>query len=86
MQRRTDFSSAFEQRVMSIPFTKTLPDVGRSKARICRNSVLLPEPLPPNSTMVSPCSMSRLSPSSIRRPSYSTTRSRIEMIGIRISP
>ena len=71
---------------MSIPFTWTLPDFGRSSPMIWRNSVLFPEPLPPSRTIVSPCSMSRFSPFNTRRPSYSTTKSRIEMIGIKVSP
>ena len=86
MERRILLSSDDEQFVISTPLTITLPDFGRSSPMICRNSVLFPEPLPPNRTMVSPASMSRLSLFKTRRPSYSTTKSRTEMTGISALP
>ena len=67
---------------MSVPLIEMLPDFGRSRPRICRNSVLFPEPLPPSRTVIWPGSMSRFKPSSTRRPSYSITRSRTEIRAI----
>src|ERR1039457_5627954 len=39
---------------MSVPLIEMLPDFGCSSPRICRKSVLFPEPLPPSRTVVSP--------------------------------
>ena len=44
-----------------------LPEVGRSSASRWRSSVLLPEPLPPMITMISPWRTSRSTPSRIWR-------------------
>ena len=71
---------------MSVPLIEMLPDFGCSRPRICRNNVLFPEPLPPSRTVIWPGSMSRFKPSSTRRPSYSTTRSRTEIMDIYVFP
>lgn len=39
---------------VSWPNTLIVPDVGRSRPRICRTSVVLPEPEPPTIDTISP--------------------------------
>ena len=65
------FRSSFKSRALnaarSRPKSRTVPDDGRSSAIRWRRSVLLPEPLPPMMTMISPSTTSRLTPLRIWR-------------------
>ena len=64
---RTLLNSSSDNVVISTPSTIIWPDVGRCKPIIKRNRVLLPLPLPPKMTSVSPSAMVRLTESNITR-------------------
>ena len=81
MVRRMSLSSFGEQRLISTPRTRTVPEVGRSSPMICRSMVVLPEPLPPSSAITSPASMFRLTPSSTRWSPYWTVKLSTEIAG-----
>ena len=51
---RSNISSAFIF-VMSLPSSRIAPEVGWCRPSRCLSSVLLPEPEPPMTTMISPC-------------------------------
>ena len=58
------------------PSMSTWPRVGRSMPLVIFSAVVLPEPLRPSRTRVSPASTAKLTPASIGRPpiSYDTSR------------
>ena len=66
---RTVLNSSSDNVVISVPSTIICPDVGRCKPISNRSNVLLPLPLPPNITNVSPSLIVRLTESKITRDS-----------------
>ena len=54
MRRRIGSSSSSDSPSMLMPKARTSPESGRMSPATCRSSTVLPEPLPPMTTSVSP--------------------------------
>ena len=72
-------SSSMSQR--GRPSSRTVPSDGRSSPIRCFSSVLLPEPLPPMITKISPCSTSKVRSRITTNDPKASVRSSTEMVG-----